>query len=247
MDTQNEREWFEDWFDSPYYHILYQNRNEKEAELFIDSLIRTVPITPNSKILDLACGRGRHSYYLNQLGHDVKGVDLSQSNIKCAQRFNNDRLSFEVLDMRDPLPKTQPDYVINLFTSFGYFIHEQDDIKVLKNVHRVLNSTGKFIIDYLNVNKTIQSLGGKEKFTLDNFDFDVERIVKKNFIVKHIQVNHNGRISNFKEMVKILRLTDFEAYFRLAGFVIDQLYGDYKMNPYEQASSDRLLMVVNKI
>ena len=48
-------------------------------------------------------------------------------------------------------------------------------------------------------------------------------------------------------MVKILRLTDFEAYFRLAGFVIDQLYGDYKMNPYEQASSDRLLMVVNKV
>lgn len=247
MDTKKESEWFEDWFNSPYYHILYQNRDEKEAELFIDSLISTIPIKPGSKILDLACGRGRHAHYLNQLGYNVLGIDLSPSNISYAQSFANDTLSFEIGDMRDPLPNTQHDYILNLFTSFGYFAREQDDIKVLENVHRVLNNTGTFIIDYLNVDKTIHSLGNNEQLKLNNITYNIERCIDKNFIVKEIQVNDGEREFSFKEMVKILPLADFEAYFNRVGFEIEQVYGDYSLNPFEKTSSDRLLMIIRKM
>ena len=69
--------WFSSWFDSPYYHILYKERNFREAQIFIDNLTFYLNMDEGSKVLDLACGKGRHSIYLNQLGYDVLGVDLT--------------------------------------------------------------------------------------------------------------------------------------------------------------------------
>ncbi len=69
-------EWFTQWFNS-YYHILYKDRDQHEARLFIDNLARFLDFSPKNKILDLACGRGRHSVYLNSGGFDVTGIDLS--------------------------------------------------------------------------------------------------------------------------------------------------------------------------
>ena len=60
--------WFETWFDTPYYHILYKDRDFAEAENFISLLIKYLKLPENSKIIDLACGKGRHSIFLNQLG-----------------------------------------------------------------------------------------------------------------------------------------------------------------------------------
>lgn len=246
-ESESESEWFEDWFNSPYYHILYRNRDQREADLFIDSLINTIPILPNSKILDLACGRGRHSHYLNKKGFNVLGVDLSERNITYAKRFENNTLSFQVHDMRDHLPETQPDYVLNLFTSFGYFANEEQNIKVLENVHRVLNNSGKFIIDYLNVTKAMLSLGQEDHLTLDNIHFNIQRKIENNFIIKEIHINDDNKIASFQEMVKILYLADFEDYFTQVGFTIDRIFGDYHMNPFDESNSDRLIFIVKKM
>ena len=62
-----EKEWFEEWFDSPYYHMLYKNRDSKEAENFLNNLISGLPMQPGSKVLDVACGKGRHSIFLNKI------------------------------------------------------------------------------------------------------------------------------------------------------------------------------------
>ena len=94
-------EWFDEWFDSPYYHILYKHRDYEEAKDFLDTLIRYFRIKPNHKVLDLACGKGRHSIYLNEQGFDVTGVDLSEQNITHARQFQNERLTFDIHDMRE--------------------------------------------------------------------------------------------------------------------------------------------------
>ena len=79
--------WFKDWFNSKYYHILYKNRNEIEAKLFLDKLINYLPIQKNQKIIDVACGKGRHSIYLNSLGFNVHGIDLSKKSIDIAKKI----------------------------------------------------------------------------------------------------------------------------------------------------------------
>ena len=54
-------EWFKDWFDSPYYHVLYKSRSDDEAKIFIDNLVGHLKFKEDFKFCDMACGRGRHS------------------------------------------------------------------------------------------------------------------------------------------------------------------------------------------
>ena len=99
---QNQKDWFTSWFNTPYYHILYKNRNDDDAQLFMRNLTTFLKLDINSHILDLPCGKGRHSVFLNSLGFKVTGGDLAENSIKHAKHFENDRLHFEVYDMRKP-------------------------------------------------------------------------------------------------------------------------------------------------
>src|SRR5699024_4430381 len=102
MEAKPKKEWFRTWFNSPYYHILYANRDKKEAEHFIRVLIGYLVLKVDCKILDLACGIGRHSIQLNKLGYEVWGIYLSEKSIKEAKEEENSKLHFDVFDMRQP-------------------------------------------------------------------------------------------------------------------------------------------------
>lgn len=105
------KEWFGEWFDSPYYHILYKHRDFEEARNFIRKVCNYLVFNENDRILDLACGKGRHAIYLNQAGFNVVGVDLSVKNIEYARRYENERLRFYVHDMREVFRQCNFDYV----------------------------------------------------------------------------------------------------------------------------------------
>src|SRR4051812_27347081 len=94
--------WFKDWFNSPYYHILYKKRDDKEAQGFMDALAKHLQLNASYKIWDLACGKGRHSIYLNSKGLNVIGTDLSENSIKEALKHSNETLEFYKHDMRTP-------------------------------------------------------------------------------------------------------------------------------------------------
>src|SRR5687768_8719546 len=103
--------WFESWFDAPYYHIFYQHRNEREVEHFLDNLLGILKPNPASSMLDLGCGRGRHSVYLNEKGFQVTGVDLSEQSFKYCMQIENEMLSFFLHDMRKIFRRNDFDYV----------------------------------------------------------------------------------------------------------------------------------------
>ena len=116
-----EQVWYKEWFDSPYYHKLYFERDEKEAEAFIRKLVEHLKPAKGSRMLDIACGRGRHSRTLSSMGFDVTGIDLSPSSIEFAKKIETGKLEFFVHDMRLPFRANYYDYAFNFFTSFGYF------------------------------------------------------------------------------------------------------------------------------
>ncbi|MBK8350480.1 MAG: class I SAM-dependent methyltransferase [Saprospirales bacterium] len=129
---EEKKQWFELWFDSPLYHILYKHRNQDEANHFIDNVIKKLEID-YGKILDLACGKGRHAYYLAQKGFDTIGVDLSPESIQYANTmYKLDNLEFYVHDMRLPFRINYFDYIFNIFTSIGYFNDLKENEKYLK-------------------------------------------------------------------------------------------------------------------
>ena len=149
--------WYADWFDTPYYHILYKDRNYREAQLFMDNLTHYLNLPEKAKVLDLACGKGRHAIYLNQLGFDVVGADLSENSIAEASKNSNDTLHFVVHDKREPYDE-KFDAIFNLFTSFGYFDDDKTNISVLKKFKEGLMEEGVLVIDFLNINKIKEKL-----------------------------------------------------------------------------------------
>ena len=120
--TNKEKEWFESWFDSKYYHFLYQSRDDDEANEFIRRLQEKLQLDKGARILDLCCGKGRHSFILNRLGFkNVHGIDLSPNNIEYANSKLKPEIIFRKHDMRDIYRANYFDVIFNLFTSFGYF------------------------------------------------------------------------------------------------------------------------------
>src|SRR5699024_2160883 len=142
--------WFEEWFDSPLYEKLYANRDETEARKLIQLIEQTLKNNHCQTILDLACGRGRHSVTLAQKGYHVTGIDLSEQSIKQAQETATNRqlknVDFQVRDMRRPLAKTF-DAVLNLFTSFGYFKEDKENARIFDSVVTMLAPEGIFVFD----------------------------------------------------------------------------------------------------
>jgi len=238
--------WFENWFDSPYYHILYKHRDEDEARVFINNLLVFLKLPAGSKVLDQACGKGRHAIYLYEHGLDVTGIDLSEESIKHTKQFENDRLSFFVHDMRKTFRINYFDLILNLFTSFGYFENLKENLAVVNAAKAGLKPKGKYVIDFMNVNKVKEMLISHEEKILEGIDFKISRHVENKVIVKEIEFSDKGQDYHFYERVEALTLPDFEELFKPAGLKILHLFGDYSLKPFNQQSSDRLILVVEK-
>ena len=165
--------WFASWFDTPYYHILYKDRDYEEAQLFMDNITQYLNLPEDAKILDLACGKGRHSIYLNKLGYNVTGADLSENSIAEASKYSNEKLHFTVHDMREPFDE-KFDAIFNLFTSFGYFESDDDNLITLKAIHESLSEFCFAVIDFMNVYKVINDLVPHEVKTVEGIDFHIK-------------------------------------------------------------------------
>lgn len=247
LTSQPAAEWFATWFDSPYYHLLYRDRNQEEARAFIDALLAHLHPKPTARLLDLACGKGRHAVYLSQRGYDVTGVDLSAESIAYARQFAHQHLHFRVHDMRNPLPHGPFDFIFNLFTSFGYFAQETENVVALRSAAAALRPGGKMVIDFLNTERALRELVLQEEKTVAGITFHLTRHLDAGFIVKKIHFrDESGGEQHFEERVRALSRARFEEYFQMAGLRLAEVLGDYKLSAYDEAFSPRMIFVLKK-
>lgn len=242
----NKKEWFSEWFDSPYYHILYKSRDAREAEYFLRNLVRRLQFNGNQELIDLACGKGRHSIFLNKLGFNVTGVDLAEQSIAAAKLSENERLHFEVQDLRNLPYHEQFDIGLNLFTSFGYFDCDATNQLVMQQIYQILKPNGLVVIDFMNVDKVVSNLKLNEQKEIEGIVFNITKEIKNGLIIKSIDFTDAGKSYHFHEEVQILGLKDFERLFKQTGFEIVHLYGNYKLESFDIELSDRLIVVGKK-
>jgi len=241
-------QWFEIWFDSPYYPILYKNRNIDEAQFFINNLLAWLQAEKGSRILDLACGRGRHANYLAQKGYSVVGIDISAKSIQTAQmRYQADNLDFYIQDMRLPFRINYFDYIFNFFTSFGYFSSLDENQAVFAAISKGLKKGGKVMIDFMNVEKVINNIVEREEKTVDGVNFYIRREIHDGKIEKHIKVDDGNKIYMFNEEVQILKPHHFYTFMHEEGFKLVKEFGDYALNPFNANQSDRYIIVAEKV
>ncbi len=241
------QDWFTTWFNSPYYHVLYKDRDLQEAESFIDTLVSHLDLPPGARALDLACGKGRHSLHLRKKGFEVIGIDLSEESIAEARMHERDGLEFFEHDMRSLYWTEYFDLVVNLFTSFGYFHDRNDDQQTISSVADSLKVGGIFVLDFMNATKVKANLVAYEEKTIDNVVFEITRSVENGVIVKRIHVVDGDVELDFEEQVDALELSDFESYLSNAGFELVSTFGDYNLRAFDASTSDRLILIAKKL
>ena len=232
-----------DWFDSDYYHILYKHRDYSEARNFIDNIVEYLDLKKGSKILDLACGIGRHSIYLEKIGFDVTGTDKSTNNIKKAKKSQNDKLKFIQMEMINDTNRKY-DGIFNLFTSFGYVNHDYN-LETIKNIERQLKDDGTVIVDFMNTLFVKNNLVIEETKVIDDLSFKIKRKSDGKHIYKEIKFN-DQKDYFFQEKVMDLSLNDFENYLKRHNLKIIKTFGDYNLNEFDIENSERLIMVIKK-
>ena len=240
---KKEKDWFQEWFNTPYYHQLYDNRNDTEAEKFMLNLINFLQLKKGAKILDLPCGRGRHAIFLNRCGYDVVGADLSTNNIKFAKQYANDSLRFTKHDMREDLIYKY-DAIFNLFTSFGYFDDDKTNISVLKKFKEGLLKEGVLVIDFLNINKIKEKLITTERIQKEYILFKISRSIEKDQLVKTIDFEVDEEQFHFEEKVRSFSFQDFKNMSDQAGLEIIKVFGNYELEPFDPVNSDRLILLL---
>lgn len=244
MPDQN---WFELWFGSPYYRILYQHRDELEAEEFVGHLIEYLQPLPGSRMVDIACGEGRFSVELADKGFDVYGIDLSHNSIDVAKRSENDNLHFYVHDMRMPFYINYFDYAFNFFTSFGYFAHMRDHQLAAKSFAKGLKKGGILVLDYLNSQRAQNRLVPEEDVHRGSYTFHIKRRIEHGHFLKEISFQDaNGNTKQFIESVAAFGLSEFIRLFRNAGMNLVATFGNYRIDEFDPLESPRLIMVFKK-
>tara|TARA_B110000444_G_C18843634_1_gene600493 strand:- start:2456 stop:3187 length:732 start_codon:yes stop_codon:yes gene_type:complete len=240
------KDWFIDWFNTEYYHILYQNRNETEASNFIDKLCNHLNMKDGNKVLDLACGKGRHTIHLAKKGYISTGIDLSEHSIAKAKELMVDGAHFALHDMRHVYKSNHFDYVFNLFTSFGYFNNTRDNIDVLSAICENLRPHGILVLDFFNVKKVLHNLIIEETKEIDSIIFNIRRYFDGTHINKNICVKDQKKEFHFQERVSAFIMTDFQKMASISGLNIVKVFGDYHLNIFEEEHSDRLILLLKK-
>jgi SAM-dependent methyltransferase len=233
--------WYKDWFGEEYLE-LYSHRDESEAEAHIDFVESYLggERRPHA-VLDLACGAGRHTAVLRRRGYRTLGVDLSMTLLAHMRR-----LPRVAGDMRClPFTAGSFDWVLNFFTSFGYFERERENFQVLEEITRLLTPDGRFLIDLLNPGYVLARLEPRESQEHEGRRVEIERWYDpvKLRINKRIQVSEpGGPVRNFLESVRAYGAEEVTIGLRWAGLEVLHLFGGFQGEPY-QNDSERLIIV----
>ena len=241
------KEWYKEWFNSPFYHKLYFDRDENEASAFILRLLDHLKLPSSSLMLDVACGKGRHSKLLAEQGFDVTGIDISFDSIQYAKQFEHEHLHFFQHDMRLPAWINYFDYAFNFFTSFGYFATRREHDDAMRTLVKGLRPNGTILFDYLNTHYVEEHLVHNEVKTIDETTYEIHRWMDDSHFYKKITVTDPSiKPITYTEKVAKLSLGDFTDMLSFQGMQVTEVFGDYELGPYDVRKTKRMIVVGRK-
>ncbi|KAA9040712.1 class I SAM-dependent methyltransferase [Ginsengibacter hankyongi] len=241
--------WFKDWFNSPYYHQLYFKRDKVEATKFINKLIEHLKAAKESLILDIACGRGRHSRILAAMGFDVTGIDLAVESIKEAKKYEAENLHFFVHDMRLPFWINYFDYAFNFFTSFGYFSTRREHENSIRTIAQSIKPGGVFVLDYLNAHYAEDHLVHQSELQIDNVTYFITKWFDETHFYKKIIIEDEvlKKPIEYQEKVAKFSLGDFTEMLAYHKLQVQEVFGDYNFNSFHIKNSPRMVIISKKV
>ena len=234
--------WYEEWFGRKYLE-LYAHRDAAEAERHVDFFAGILAAARPRAVLDLACGAGRHTAALRRRGYRTLGTDLSVTLL--AQAAELPRVAADM--RRLPFADGAFDWVLNFFTSFGYFEGERENFQVLEEVYRVLEPGGGFLIDLFNRERVIRELVPEEIREQEGTRIEIERWFdgKTQRVNKRIRLLDGDGEETYLESVRAYREEEVVIGLQWAGFEATATFGSFEGEPF-QDDSERLIVIGRK-
>lgn len=243
------KNWYKDWFSSELYLSVYSHRNDEDAEKLCRLILSTANLKSGAKILDAACGAGRHSNHFSKLGFDVTGFDLSRTLLNVAvqsARDNNLNTKFFCSDIRNVPLKCSFNLIVNLFTSFGYFENDEENFSFVNQAYLSLDNDGYYILDYLNEKTLRKNLVAQSEKEIGGSRIIEKREICENRVVKEINVLGKEETLKFFESVRLYSYEEIAGKAKTIGFNVHKIYGDYLGGEFDENSSNRLIIVFRK-
>ncbi len=241
--------WYKDWFNSEDYLLVYKHRDSVEAEILVNLIQKNLNLLNSSRVLDMACGSGRHSIAFAQKGFNVTAVDLSERLIYEAKKNANQAnvtVDFVQADIRDLRCDANFDLVVNLFTSFGYFETDEENFFVIQKAYDLIKSGGYFVLDYLNKNYLKKNLVPSSVFSENGTTVEQKRTIINNRVEKNITIKKGDLTSHYYESVRLYDYSELISILEKTGFRVVKTFGDFDGNIFEQNSSTRLIIFAQK-
>jgi SAM-dependent methyltransferase len=230
-------EWFKQWFGEEYLQ-LYAHRDEAEADRAVKLLQRVLPWQAGWRVLDVGCGAGRHARALEAAGARCFGLDLSASLLQRARQVTTAPLIRA--DMRAlPIRPRSMDLTVNLFTSFGYFEHDNEHAAALKEMASTVRRGGWFVLDFLHAS-TVRSGLVPGPRPLGSGTTGERRLSRDGrFVCKIVKLADGRRL---EERVRLFAPGELEALLGGAGVRVAHEFGDYDGGPLKPGAPRTLLI-----
>ena len=243
--------WWGGYFDEVFVEIYRDFLTPERTEREIEGLREMVSLPPDARVLDVACGWGRHSIALARAGFAVTGLDLSETLLKRARRRAEAAgvgVEWVRGDMRE-LPWTDRfDAVLSLYSSLGYFLSDEEDLRVLRAARNALRPGGFFVLETMHRDHAVggyaerdwwETEGGATVWVEREFDA-VEGISRE-----WTRWSKAGKTGEKYHELRIRSATEWDRLLREAGLVPVDWWGDWELAPFVHTSPD-LIVIARK-
>ena len=238
-DSRLVTEWYEEWFGEEYLR-LYPHRDDADARRAVELIARTVGLQPGWRVLDVACGAGRHAKAFVDVGARCFGLDLSATLLRVARQVTDAPLIRA--DMRQlPIRPASMHLTVNLFTSFGYFDRDAEHRTALEEMISTVRPGGWFVIDFLNPAAVRRQLVPEELVQVPGQTVRVTRSVSPDgrYVCKSI---HAREGKQYLERVRLFEPEQITGMLEGAGMRVRHRYGDYQGSSLTADSARTILM-----
>jgi len=247
--------WYNDFYTKFYFTYFHQKKdNASQTKKEVNFICKILQLPSRAKILDLACGSGRHALELALQNFDVTGIDFNQQALKMARakaQKSNLPIKFTLRDMRSLQFKNEFDAVICMYTSFGYFINEKENTKVLKNISNSLKAGCLLLLDLPNKYWTIHRIPRKTCRKFKNTSILESRFfdsTKKIFHNKIVFINPDNKTEEISTYLRLYDLKEIKDKLASSGFKYLKSFGDYNIKTnFETTKSPRMIILAKKI
>lgn len=236
--------WFKAAF-GPDYLRIYAHRSDTQAQAQV-SAMQVCGLLPRAgRVLDIACGAGRHLHAMRRAGLDARGLDYSIDLL----RVGDLRGLATRADMREiPFGTGMFDWACSLFTSFGYFENDSGDLAMFAGAARVLKAGGRLVLDHINPQVTLRGLQAQTVSESEGTKLVQRRHYDSStrLLCKDIEFTQGGETRRWQERVRLYEPRELEGLLRQAGFAGLKRFGDLDGRPWDEAASPRQVMLASR-